>query len=98
MGTNEIALYVGTMTPLLPAAYLTAVTWAIIASNKRLATTLWVVMSLAAVVGVAFFCSLIWPFEAALLGHLAAPAAMITSALAGISHMRMHTRAAAPKA
>jgi hypothetical protein len=85
------------MTPLLPAAYLTAVIWAIVTSSKRWMTVLWVVAGLVAIVGVAFLCSLIWPFEAGVLGHLAAPISMLTSALAGITHMRAHKRPAVPK-
>jgi hypothetical protein len=61
-------------------------------------TLLWIIVGFAAAVGVLFICSAIWPFEAGVLGHLAAPAGMLTSALVGINHMRAHRRVSAPKA
>jgi hypothetical protein len=52
------------MIPVLPALYLPAITWAILACNKRWLTSLWIVVGLVAIVLLAFVRSLIWPHEA----------------------------------
>jgi hypothetical protein len=82
---------------LVPALYLAAVTWSIIGSSKRWMTLLWVVVTLAAVLGVFGLCSLIWPSGAAIFGDLAAICGMLVSGFVGINYMRAHKRPAAPK-
>jgi hypothetical protein len=82
----------------LPALlYLAAVVWAVVESGKRWMTLLWIVVSLAAVIAMAWLLSLIWPSKAAALGDMAGFLSWL-SALVGISHMRANRRpAATPK-
>ncbi|MGO9538988.1 MAG: hypothetical protein ACLPN2_00165, partial [Terriglobales bacterium] len=85
------------MLPIAPAAYLVAVTWAILQSDRRWMTLLWVVIGLAATVGVFAGAAAIWPDLAGVLGHVAAIPALLVSALLGINHMRSHRRPQVPK-
>jgi hypothetical protein len=84
--------------PLPLVAYLVAVTWAMVQSNKRWMTLLWIVAGLAVTLGLFVAASLIWPDMAGVLGHVAVIPTLLVSALAGINHMRSHRRQAVPKA
>ena len=85
------------MLPIAPVAYLVAVSWAILQSNRRWMTLLWTVVSLAATVGAFALAGVIWPDLAGVLGHLAAIPSLLVSALVGINHMRSHRRPQVPK-
>jgi hypothetical protein len=83
--------------PLAAVAYLIAVTWAMMQSNKRWMTLLWIVGGFAVTIGLFALASLIWPDLAGVLGAVAVIPTLLISALAGINHMRGHRRASAPK-
>jgi hypothetical protein len=85
------------MTALPLVAYLIAVVWAIMESSQRWMTLLWIVLGLVAAIGTLFLLSLIWPFAAAILGHLAAILGFLVSAVVGLNHMRAHRRPQVPK-
>ncbi len=82
--------------PLL--AYLALVTWAVIESNRRWMTLLWVVIGLAATIGAFMLAGAVWPDLAEVLGHTALIPSFLVSALIGVSYMRSHRRPSAPKA
>lgn len=84
--------------PLPVAAYLGAVTWAMVQSNKRWMTLLWIVAGLAVMLGLFAAASLIWPDMAGVLGHVAVIPTLLVSALAAINHMRSHRRQTTTKA
>jgi hypothetical protein len=83
--------------PLPLAAYLVAVTWTMVQSNKRWMTLLWIVAGLAVTLGLFVVAAYVWPEMAGVLGHVAVIPTLLVSALAGINHMRSHRRATAPK-
>ncbi|MGA9529643.1 MAG: hypothetical protein WBS24_16125 [Terriglobales bacterium] len=83
--------------PLPLALYLVAVTWAMMQSNKRWITLLWIVAGLAVTLGLFAVAAYIWPDLAGVLGHVAVVPTLLISALAGINHMRGHRRASPPK-
>jgi hypothetical protein len=83
--------------PLPLVGYLVAVTWAIMNSNKRWITLLWIVGGLALTLGLFALAGLIWPDLAGVLGTVAVIPTLLISALAGINHMRGHRRPSAPK-
>jgi hypothetical protein len=85
------------MTALAPVVYLVVVTWAILQSNRRWMTLLWIVVSLAATVGAFALAGAIWPDLAGVLGHAAAIPSLLISALVGVKHMRSHRRPSVPK-
>jgi len=83
----------------IPAVlYLVVVAWAIAESAKRLMTVLWILVSLAAVVGLMWVLSLIWTFGAEVVAHVTVIVALLISAFVGVSHMRAHRRGPAPGA
>jgi hypothetical protein len=86
------------MTPIAPAVYLVVVTWGILQSNRRWMTLLWIVVGLAATLGVFAGLAAIWPDRAGALGHTALIPSLLVSALVGVNHMRSHRRPSAPKA
>ena len=51
-------------------------------------TLLWIVVTLAAVVGLMWVLSLIWTFGAATFAHVTVIVALLISAFVGVSHMR----------
>lgn len=83
--------------PLALVAYLVAVTWAIMQSNKRWMTVLWIVSGLGVTLGLFALAAAIWPDFAGVLGHVAVIPTLLISALAGINHMRSHRRPSPPK-
>ncbi len=85
------------MTALVPAVYLAVVTWAILQSNRRWMTLLWIFVGLAATLGVFASLAGIWPDLAAVLGHTVAIPSLLVSALVGLNDMRLHRRPQAPK-
>jgi hypothetical protein len=86
------------MTPIVFIVYLVVVAWAIVESNRRWMTLLWIVVSFAATVGVFAGAAAIWRDLAGVLGHTAALPSLLVSALTGVNHMRSHRRLSAPKA
>jgi hypothetical protein len=85
------------MLPIAPVPYLVVVTWAILQSTRRWMTLLWIVVSLAATVGVFALAGAIWPDLAGVLGHVAAIPSLLISALVGVNHMRSHRKPSVPK-
>ena len=83
--------------PLPLAAYLVAVTWAMVQSNKRWMTLLWIVAGFAVTLGLFTVAAYIWSDLAGVLGHVAVIPTLLVSALAGIEHMRSHRRPTVPK-
>jgi hypothetical protein len=83
--------------PLPMVAYLGAVVWAMMQSNKRWMTLLWIVAGLAITLGLFLAASLIWPDMATILGDIAVIPTLLISALAGTNHMRSHRRQTVPK-
>ncbi len=77
--------------------YLTLVIWAITQSTKRWITLLWIISSIAVTIGVFWLLSLMLPYGAAILGHVALPVSMLISGLIGVNHMRANRRISAPK-
>lgn len=76
--------------------YLMVVVWSIFQSGKKWMTALWVIISLAAVIGIFAALALVWPYESGVLGHLAIPAGMLVSAMVAVNHMRAHRKMKAP--
>jgi hypothetical protein len=83
--------------PLPLVAYLASVTWAVMQSNRRWMTLLWIVAGLAVTLGSFAVAGLVWPDLAGVLGHVAVIPTLLISALAGIGHMRRHRRTPATK-
>ena len=80
------------MALITPTAYLALVTWAIIKSNRRWMTLLWIVASLAVSVGLFAGAAQIWPDLTDMFGHMALIPSLLVSALVGVNHMQSHPR------
>jgi hypothetical protein len=75
-----------------PTAYLALVTWAIIKSNRRWITLLWIVASLVVSVSLFAGAAQIWPDLTEMFGHMALIPSLLVSALVGVNHMQSHPR------
>jgi peptidoglycan/LPS O-acetylase OafA/YrhL len=80
------------MTLITPMAYLALMTWAVIKSNRRWVTLLWIVASLAVSVSLFAGASQIWPDLTEMFGHMALIPSLLVSALVGVNHMQSHPR------
>jgi hypothetical protein len=80
------------MALITPMAYLALMTWAIIKSNRRWMTSLWIVASLAASVSLFAGAAQIWPDLTEIFGHMALIPSLLVSALVGVNHMQSHPR------
>lgn len=80
------------MTLITPLVYLVLVTWAIIKSNRRWMTFLWIVVGLATTLGLFAGAAEIWPDLTEMFGHMALIPSMLISALIGVNHMQSHPR------
>ena len=78
------------------AIFLAGVIWAITKSAKRLITALWIVSSIAVVVGLLWVLSLALPYGTDILGHAAAPLVLLIPAVVGVGHARAHRRSVDP--
>lgn len=85
------------MSPIGLLIYLTVVVWAMIKSNKRWMTLLWIVVGLAVTIGAFAGASAIWPDLAGVLGHTVLIPSFLVSAVLGLHHMRSHRRSSTPK-
>jgi hypothetical protein len=74
------------------AIFLAGVIWAITQSAKRLMTVLWIVGSIAVVIGLLWVLSLAMPYGAGVLGHAAAFLVLVIPAVVGVGHARAHRR------
>jgi hypothetical protein len=59
------------MTLITPLVYLALVTWAIIQSNRRWMTFLWIIVGLATTLGLFAGAAEIWPDLTEIFGHMA---------------------------
>jgi hypothetical protein len=75
-----------------PMVYLALVTWAIMQSNRRWMTLLWIVVSLVATLGLFAGAAEIWPDLTEVFGHMAMIPSLLVSALVGVNHMQSHPR------
>jgi hypothetical protein len=80
------------MTLITPLVYLALVTWAIIQSNRRWMTFLWIVVGLASTLGMFAGAAEIWPDLTEMFGHMALIPSLLISALVGVNHMQSHPR------
>ena len=80
------------MTLITPIVYLALVTWAIIQSNRRWMTFLWVVVGLVATLGLFAGGAEVWPDLTEMFGHMALIPSLLISALVGVNHMQSHPR------
>jgi len=80
------------MALITPMAYLALVTWAIIKSNRRWMTFLWIAASLAVSVSLFAGAAQIWPALTEMFGHMALIPSLLVSALVGVNHMQSHPR------
>ncbi|HKW19725.1 MAG TPA: hypothetical protein VJO35_19605 [Terriglobales bacterium] len=78
--------------------FLVATIWSISQSSKRVLTVVWIISSLGVVVGLLWVLSVLVPYGPGVLGHAAAPASFLTSAIFGIGHAKAHPRTAASSA
>ncbi len=74
--------------------YLVIVIWALTESAKRLMTLLWVIVAIATTLGLFMLLGEIMPWGTVILGHAALPVCIAISAFVGVTHMRVHRRAA----
>src|SRR5438876_9823869 len=84
--------YLGRMTALPLLIFIMAASWAITQSAKRWITALWIVVSTAVVIGLAYVLSLAMPYGAAILGHAAAPLCLLVPSVVAVAHARAHRR------
>ena len=75
-----------------PMVYLALVTWAIMQSNRRWMTLLWIVASLMATLALFIGAAEIWPDLTEVFGHMAMIPSLLVSALVGVNHMQSHPR------
>jgi len=75
-----------------PMVYLALVTWAIMQSNRRWMTLLWIVVSLVATLGLFAGAAENWPDLTEVFGHMAMIPSLLVSALVGVNHMQSHPR------
>jgi FtsH-binding integral membrane protein len=72
-------------------------TWAVIKSNRRRTTLLWIAASLAVSVSLFAGAALIWPDQTEMFGHMALIPSLLVSALVGVNHMQSHPRPSSGK-
>ena len=75
-----------------PMVYLALMTWAIMQSNRRWMTLLWIVVSLVATLGLFAGGVEIWPDLTEVFGHMALIPSLLISALVGVNHMQSNPR------
>jgi peptidoglycan/LPS O-acetylase OafA/YrhL len=80
-----------------PIVYLALMTWAIVQSNRRWMTLLWIVVSLVAPVGLFAGAAEIRPDLTDIFGHMALIPSLLISALVGVNHMQSNPRALSGK-
>jgi hypothetical protein len=80
------------MTLITPMVYLALATWAIMQSNRRWMTLLWIVISLVATLGLFAGAAEIWPDLTEVFAHMALIPTLLVSALVGVNHMQSHPR------
>jgi hypothetical protein len=80
------------MTLITPLLYLALVIWAVVQSNRRWMTLLWIVVGLSATLGLFAGAAEIWPDLTEMFGHMALIPSLLVSALVGVNHMQSHPR------
>jgi hypothetical protein len=80
------------MTLITPMVYLVLATWAIMQSNRRWMTLLWIVASLMATLALFIGAAEIWPDLTEEFAHMALIPSLLVSALVGVNHMQSHSR------
>ena len=78
------------MALITPMVYLALMTWAIIKSNRRWMTFLWIVASLAVSVNLFAGAAQTWLDLTEMFGHMALIPSLLVSALVGINLMQSH--------
>jgi hypothetical protein len=73
-----------------PAVYLALATWAIVESNRRWMTVLWIVIGLTATLALFAGAAEIWPDLAEVFRHVALIASLLVSTLVGVNDMHLH--------